>query len=596
MAKISNKIKHQNFDEVKRLTNIYPIIKKKGKTVAPVYSGSSIGLKRLGLLKYLYVRLRLAERKLEYIERFRKKRCEIKRTVLEKFLTHVGIVTAVKDGIATCKGLNNASLMEICIFTKELVNETNSTMNGISHNLKETKTESVIGIISSLEYDSVQIILTGKDYLVNEGDHVLALGQVLSTPVGPKTLGRVINPLGIPIDGLGDINEQQHARIEEVAPGIVDRKSVHEPVQTGIIAVDTLIPIGRGQRELIIGDRKTGKTTLAFDTILNQRNDQNTIRQTDLICIYASIGQKNSAVVEFCEQLKSRNAFYYVTVVSATSSDSASLRFLAPYTATTLAEYWRNIGHHALVVYDDLSKHADAYREVSLLLRRPPGREAYPGDVFYLHSRLLERSGKLSDQLGSGSLTALPIIETQSNDVSAYIPTNVISITDGQIFLESDLFYRGIRPAVNVGLSVSRVGSAAQNPALKFYAATMKLDLASAREYQSFAQFGSDLDAATQQILKRGERLSELLKQAKHDTYNEVEQIVIIYAGVTGYFDDVPVSHISEKIKQLRWFLRTTTDPVFQTYFGKLQSNIEFDALTKDSRLWDRVLKQFITK
>jgi len=584
-----------NFDEVKHLIKSNSI-KRKINTRNIVFNGSIIGLKRLNLTSYLTERIHNTERRLNYILKVREKRKKLKQVTLKRYLSHVGTVIAVKDGIATCRGLNNASLNEICIFTKRLTEYNNSTSDQASDNVTEPKIEFVIGIISSLEHDSVQIILTGKDNLVDEGDSVLALGHVLTTPVGPKTLGRVINPLGKPIDGLGEIKEKEFARIEQNAPGIIDRKSVHEPVQTGIIAVDSLIPIGRGQRELIIGDRKTGKTTLAFDTILNQRNEQNSINQNDLICIYTSIGQKNSAVVEFSEQLKLRNSFYYVTIVSATSSDSASLRFLAPYTATALAEYWRNKGHHALVIYDDLSKHADAYREVSLLLRRPPGREAYPGDVFYLHSRLLERSGKLSDKLGAGSLTALPIIETQSNDVSAYIPTNVISITDGQIFLESDLFYRGIRPAVNVGLSVSRVGSAAQNPALKLYAASMKLDLASAREYQSFAQFGSDLDAATQQILKRGERLTELLKQAKHDPYNEIEQIAIIYAGITGYFDDIPVSEIANKIKKLRWYLRTTTDPIFQTYFGKLQTKIEFDALTKDSRLWDRVLKQFIKK
>jgi proton translocating ATP synthase F1 alpha subunit len=480
------------------------------------YAGLGIHMKRQYLKHKMLTQFHLAQRKFFYFVEVYHRGNQIKVFILQKELAYMGIVIDVKDGIATCTGLHDASLMELCVFPQVTTTDENRdlTFQDVA-SIPSEYSNFVTGVISSLERNQVQIILTGKDYLVKEGDLVIAFHKVLSTPVGPETLGRVINPLGEPVDGLGSLTTDERVSVEMPAPGIVDRKSIHEPVQTGILVVDALIPIGRGQRELIIGDRKTGKTTLVFDTILNQRNKDCKIYPKDLICVYVAIGQKNSAVVAFAEQLKAMNAFYYVTIVSATSSDSASLRFFAPYTGTALAEYWRNKGYHALVVYDDLTKHADAYREVSLLLRRPPGREAYPGDVFYLHSRPLERAGKLSDNEGSGSLTALPIIETQSNDVSAYIPTNVISITDGQIFLESDLFYRGIRPAVNIGLSVSRVGSAAQNPALKFYAASMKLELASAREYQSFAQFGSDLDAATQQILKRGERLERAFETSK---------------------------------------------------------------------------------
>ncbi len=439
----------------------------------------------------------------------------------------VGKVIYSADGIARVYGLTNAMAGEMVEF--------------------ETGEK---GMIFNLETDSVGIVVLGNGTGIEEGSTVKRLGKLVSVPVGDAPIGRVVNALGEPIDGKGPIEATEYRYVEEKAPGIMARKSVHEPLQTGIKAIDALVPIGRGQRELIIGDRQIGKTTVAIDTILNQKGQ-------DVVCIYVAIGQKQSTVANIVRILEEHGAMEYTIVVNASASEAASLKFLAPYTGVTMGEYFRDNGRHALIVYDDLSKHADAYREMSLLLRRPPGREAYPGDVFYLHSRLLERAAKLNDELGAGSLTALPIIETKGGDVAAYIPTNVISITDGQIFLETSLFNKGVRPAINVGLSVSRVGGAAQIKATKQVAGTLRLELAQYRELEAFAQFASDLDAASRAQLERGQRLVEVLKQPANAPLPIEKQVVIIYAGTKGYLDDIEVSSIRKFEAELYPFIET---------------------------------------
>jgi len=437
-----------------------------------------------------------------------------------------GTVLTVGDGIARMDGLNNAMAGELLEFP-----------------------HGVRGMVLNLEEGNVGAALLGNDHLIKEGDTVKRTGTIMSVPVGEALIGRVVNALGEPIDGKGPLEGVEQRVVEIKAPGIVKRKSVHEPMQTGLKAIDSMIPIGRGQRELIIGDRQTGKTAVAVDTIINQKGQ-------NMICVYVAIGQKQSTVATVVDRLRREGAMEYSIVVAATSSESAPLQFLAPYSGVTMGEYFRDKGQHALLVYDDLSKQAVAYRQLSLLLRRPPGREAYPGDVFYLHSRLLERACKLSDKEGAGSLTALPIIETQAGDVSAYIPTNVISITDGQIYLESQLFYRGIRPAVNVGLSVSRVGGSAQIPAMKKYAGTLRLDLASFRELEAFAQFASDLDAATRAKLDRGQRLVELLKQGQYQPLDVALQVSSIYAGTKGFLDSLEVSDVGRFERELHQWLK----------------------------------------
>jgi F-type H+-transporting ATPase subunit alpha len=406
------------------------------------------------------------------------------------------------------------------------------------------------GIALNLEDDNVGVVLMGQGLGIQEGSTVRATGKIASVPVGDALIGRVVNPLGEAIDGKGDLPSNETRLIESPAPGIIQRKSVHEPMQTGITAIDAMIPIGRGQRELIIGDRQTGKTAICIDTILNQADQ-------DVVCVYVAIGQKAASVAQITEVLRERGALDYTVVVAANASDPAALQYLAPYTGASIAEYFMYKGKATLVIYDDLTKQAQAYRQMSLLLRRPPGREAYPGDVFYCHSRLLERAAKLSDAMGKGSMTALPIIETQAGDVSAYIPTNVISITDGQVFLSSDLFNSGLRPAINVGISVSRVGGAAQTKAIKKIAGTLKLELAQFDELAAFSQFASDLDAATQQQLSRGKRLRELLKQSQFSPLNLAEQVAIVYAGVKGLIDDVPVEEVVQFSRELREYLKS---------------------------------------
>lgn len=435
----------------------------------------------------------------------------------EAKISDIGQVLSVGDGIARIYGLDNVRAGEMIEFP-----------GGIK------------GMALNLESDNVGAVIFGEDRYIKEGDQVKRLGEIVDVPVGMELLGRVVNPLGEPIDGKGPIQAKQRRRVDVKAPGIIPRRSVHEPVQTGIKAIDALIPIGRGQRELIIGDRQTGKTAVAIDAILNQKAAFDEGRDNEkLYCIYVVIGQKRSTVAQLVKTLEENGALEYSIIVCATASEPAPLQFLAPFSGCAMGEYFRDNGMHGLIIYDDLSKQAVAYRQMSLLLRRPPGREAYPGDVFYLHSRLLERSAKLNDENGAGSLTALPIIETQGNDVSAFIPTNVISITDGQIFLETDLFFQGIRPALNVGLSVSRVGSSAQIKAMKQVAGPIKGELAQYREMAAFAQFGSDLDASTQKLLARGERLTELLKQNQYSPLQVEEQVCVIYAGTRGYLDDI---------------------------------------------------------
>jgi F-type H+-transporting ATPase subunit alpha len=437
-------------------------------------------------------------------------------------VSEVGQVLSVGDGIARVYGLDKVQAGEMVEFP-----------GGIR------------GMALNLETDNVGVVIFGNDRDIKEGDTVKRTGDIVDVPVGKGLLGRVVDPLGNPLDGKGPIKFTERRRVDVKAPGIIPRKSVHEPMQTGIKAIDALIPVGRGQRELIIGDRQTGKTTIAVDTIINQKSVNATgDEKQKLYCIYVAIGQKRSTVAQIVKTLEDAGAMEYSIVVAATASDPAPLQFLAPFGGCAMGEYFRDNGMHALMIYDDLSKQAVAYRQMSLLLRRPPGREAYPGDVFYLHSRLLERAAKMSDAAGAGSLTALPVIETQANDVSAYIPTNVISITDGQIFLETELFYQGIRPAVNVGISVSRVGSSAQIKAMKQVAGTMKTELAQYRELAAFAQFGSDLDAVTQRTLNRGARLTELLKQPQFSPYPVEEQVVSIYCGTRGYLDKLTVAQV----------------------------------------------------
>jgi len=448
---------------------------------------------------------------------------QIKNFGAEAEVSEVGQVLSIGDGIARVHGLDKVQAGEMVEFP-----------GGIK------------GMALNLEVDNVGVVIFGEDRGIKEGDTVKRTGAIVDVPVGKGLLGRVVDGLGNPIDGKGPLKDVTRARVEVKAPGIIPRKSVHEPMQTGLKALDALVPVGRGQRELIIGDRQTGKTAVAIDTILNQKavnaaGDE----KKKLYCIYVAVGQKRSTVAQVVKTLEESGAMEYSIVVAATASEPAPLQYLAPYTGCAMGEYFRDNGMHAVIIYDDLSKQAVAYRQMSLLLRRPPGREAYPGDVFYIHSRLLERAAKMNDKLGAGSLTALPVIETQAGDVSAYIPTNVISITDGQIFLETELFYKGIRPAINVGLSVSRVGSAAQIKAMKQVAGSIKLELAQYREMAAFAQFGSDLDPATQRLLNRGARLTELLKQPQYQPLPVEEQVVSIYAGVKGYLDSIPVNAVN---------------------------------------------------
>ncbi|AQX22158.1 MULTISPECIES: F0F1 ATP synthase subunit alpha [unclassified Bartonella] len=451
-------------------------------------------------------------------------------------VSEVGWVLSVGDGIARVYGLDNVQAGEMVAFS-----------NGVQ------------GMALNLETDNVGIVIFGSDRDIHEGDTVKRLGAIVDVPVGPALLGRVVDALGNPVDGKGPIKAKERRRVDVKAPGIIPRQSVHEPMSTGLKVIDALIPIGRGQRELVIGDRQTGKTAILLDTFLNQKHfhDNDTEEDQDRVyCIYVAIGQKRSTVAQFVKVLEERGALDYSIIVAATASDPAPMQFIAPLAGCAMGEYFRDNGQHALIGYDDLSKQAVAYRQMSLLLRRPPGREAYPGDVFYLHSRLLERAAKLNADYGSGSLTALPVIETQANDVSAYIPTNVISITDGQIFLETNLFYQGIRPAVNVGLSVSRVGSAAQIKAMKQVAGSIKGELAQYREMAAFAQFGSDLDASTQHLLNRGARLTELLKQLQFSPLKVEEQVVVIFAGVNGYLDSLAVSDVGRFEQGLLTLLR----------------------------------------
>lgn len=466
-------------------------------------------------------------------------------------VTETGTVLTSGDGIARVYGLSNAMAGELL-------------------ELEGAGGVKVQGMVLNLEEDNVGVALLGKYEAIREGDVVRRTGRIVEVPVGEELVGRVVNAIGEPIDGGKPLTGANKRQVEIKAPGIIARKSVHEPMQTGIKAIDSMIPIGRGQRELIIGDRGTGKTAVAIDTIINQKGQ-------DVFCFYVAIGQKQSTVATVVDRLQKSGAMAYTTVIVAGASEPAPLQFIAPYTGVTMAEYFRDTKRHALIVYDDLSKQAVAYRQLSLLLRRPPGREAYPGDVFFLHSRLLERAAKLSDKEGAGSLTALPIIETQAGDVSAYIPTNVISITDGQIYLEADLFYSGIRPAVNVGLSVSRVGGAAQTKAMKKVAGRLRLELASYREKAAFAQFGSDLDKATQMQLARGERMTELLKQAQYSPLPMEEQVIVLYAGTNGYIDALPISVLGRYESEMMAFVRSRYGAVIETVrtTGKLEGETE---------------------
>ena len=478
----------------------------------------------------------------------------------EAEVSEVGKVLSVGDGIARVYGLDNVQAGEMVEFPGN-----------------------VRGMALNLEADNVGVVIFGSDRDIKEGDTVKRLGTIVDVPVGKGLLGRVVDALGNPIDGKGPIENVTRERVEVKAPGIIPRKSVHEPVQTGLKAIDALVPVGRGQRELIIGDRQTGKTAVAIDTFLNQKevnagDDEN----KKLYCIYVAVGQKRSTVAQIVKTLEERGAMEYSIVVAATASEPAPMQFLAPYTGTAMGEYFRDNAMHALIVHDDLSKQAVAYRQMSLLLRRPPGREAYPGDVFYLHSRLLERAAKMGDAAGNGSLTALPVIETQAGDVSAYIPTNVISITDGQIFLETELFYQGIRPAINVGLSVSRVGSSAQVKAMKQVSGTIKLDLAQYREMAAFAQFGSDLDASTQQLLNRGARLTELLKQAQYSPMSVAEQVVSIFAGVNGFLDKIEVGDVTRFEQALISDMHANNSEVMDTITKEAKVSDETAAKLKE--------------
>jgi F-type H+-transporting ATPase subunit alpha len=485
-------------------------------------------------------------------------------------VSEVGQVLSVGDGIARIYGLDNVEAGEMVEFS-----------------------EGTKGMALNLETDNVGVVIFGDDSHIKEGDIVKRTGEIVDVPVGKELLGRVVDGLGNPIDGKGPINSKERKRVEVKAPGIIPRKSVSEPMQTGLKAIDSLIPIGRGQRELIIGDRQTGKTAIAIDTIINQKEiNKSNDESKKLYCVYVAIGQKRSTVAQIVKTLEDSGAMEYSIVVAATASDPAPLQFLAPYTGCTMGEFFRDNGMHGLIVYDDLSKQAVAYRQMSLLLRRPPGREAFPGDVFYLHSRLLERAAKLNDENGGGSLTALPIIETQASDVSAYIPTNVISITDGQIFLETELFFQGVRPAVNVGISVSRVGSAAQIKAMKQVAGSIKLELAQYREMAAFAQFGSDLDASTQKLLNRGSKLTELLKQGQYSPLKVEEQVVSIFTGVKGYLDDIENSKIKDFEEQLLSSIKSQAPEILKNIVssGKLDEENE----TKLKEFIDNFKKDFL--
>ncbi|PPR27637.1 MAG: ATP synthase subunit alpha [Alphaproteobacteria bacterium MarineAlpha10_Bin1] len=487
----------------------------------------------------------------------------------EADVAEVGQVLSVGDGVARVYGLDNVQAGEMVEFPGN-----------------------IRGMALNLETDNVGVVIFGEDRAIKEGDTVKRTGAIVEVPVGKGLLGRVVDALGNPIDGKGPIESSEMKRIEVKAPGIIPRQSVSEPVQTGLKALDALVPIGRGQRELIIGDRQTGKTAIAIDTIINQKEvNASGDESKKLYCIYVAIGQKRSTVAQVVKTLEENGALEYTIIVSATASEAAPLQFLAPYTGCTMGEFFRDNGMHAVIVYDDLSKQAVAYRQMSLLLRRPPGREAYPGDVFYLHSRLLERAAKMNSDLGSGSLTALPVIETQASDVAAYIPTNVISITDGQIFLETDLFYQGIRPAINVGLSVSRVGSAAQTKAMKSVAGRIKLELAQYREMAAFAQFGSDLDAATQRLLARGARLTELLKQGQYSPLPIDEQVVAIYAGVRGYLDSVAVEQIGRFEQELLSEIRGSHSDILSDIRDSGQLSDETDK--KLAAVLDDFVKKF---
>ncbi len=478
----------------------------------------------------------------------------------EQDVAETGQVLSVGDGIARVFGLQN-------VMAGELVEFPSAGLRGMALNL---------------ETDNVGVVVFGDDKAIREGDTVSRTSRIVSVPVGKGLLGRVVDGLGLPIDGKGPLTDVKEMLVEQKAPGIIPRKSVHEPMQTGLKAIDALIPVGRGQRELIIGDRQIGKTAVIIDTIINQKQvNAGTDESKKLYCIYVAIGQKRSTVAQIVRTLEEQGAMEYSIVVAATASDPAPLQFLAPYTGATMGEFFRDNGMHAMIAYDDLSKQAVAYRQMSLLLRRPPGREAYPGDVFYLHSRLLERAAKMSDANGAGSLTALPVIETQAGDVSAYIPTNVISITDGQIFLESELFFRGIRPAVNVGLSVSRVGSAAQTRAMKKVAGSIKLELAQYREMAAFAQFSSDLDASTQKLLARGARLTELLKQPQFHPLPVEVQAVVLYAGVRGYLDNVDVGKVGQFERSMISELRSREPSVMDTIRADLDIKPETEAKLK---------------
>ncbi len=486
-------------------------------------------------------------------------------------VTEVGKVLSVGDGIARVYGLDQIQAGEMVEFP-----------GGIA------------GMALNLERDNVGVVIFGSDKTIKEGDVVKRTGSIVDVPIGKGLLGRVVDALGNPIDGKGALKNIKRSRVETKAPGIMPRESVSEPMQTGLKAIDSLIPVGRGQRELIIGDRQTGKTAIAIDTFLNQKSTNDKAGKDDtkkLFCIYVAVGQKRSTVAQIVKTLEERGALEYSIVVAATASDPAPMQFLAPYSAAAMGEFFRDNGMHAVVVYDDLSKQAVAYRQMSLLLRRPPGREAYPGDVFYLHSRLLERAAKLNGENGSGSLTALPIIETQGGDVSAFIPTNVISITDGQIFLETELFYKGIRPAVNVGLSVSRVGSAAQIKAMKQVAGTIKLDLAQYREMAAFAQFASDMDASTRQLLSRGERLTELLKQPQYSPMDVEEQVAVIFAGVKGYLDQIPTQKIGEFEQSLIQKLNAKGSNILESIRKDKSISDDIEKALKDTL--DELVKNF---
>ena len=493
---------------------------------------------------------------------------------IEKFgqeaeVSEVGQVLSVGDGIARVYGLDNVQAGELVEFP-----------GGIK------------GMTLNLEVDNVGVVIFGEDRGIKEGDQVKRTGDIVDVPVGKGLLGRVVDPLGNPIDGKGPIKSSERRRVELKAPGIIPRKSVHEPMQSGLKAIDSLVPIGRGQRELIIGDRQTGKTALAIDTIINQKEvNAGDDESKKLYCVYVAIGQKRSTVAQIVKLLEEKGALEYTIVVAATASEPAPLQFLAPYSGCAMGEFFRDNGMHALIIYDDLSKHAIAYRQMSLLLRRPPGREAYPGDVFYLHSRLLERAAKMNEENGGGSLTALPIIETQAGDVAAYIPTNVISITDGQIFLETELFFQGIRPAINVGLSVSRVGSAAQVKAMKQVALTIKLELAQYREMAAFAQFGSDLDASTQQLLNRGARLTEVLKQDQYAPMPFEEQVVSIYAGVNGYLDKIEVEAVTRFEEALLTEVRNKHQAILKAIHVEQEISDETDKKLKS--LLDKFTRAF---